>query len=95
MINGSKVTKIAIVCNKIQDGCHKKPMGLFFQWEHLKLFFLHILEFKKVGVIKSSGGAREVHLATRLLWNKDETGCYDSLKCYYIYLLCSYSKYVT
>ena len=56
MIIGSKVMNISIFRDEIQDGRHKNPMEHFFWWEHLKLFFLHILEFKKIGVIKSSGG---------------------------------------
>ena len=56
MIVGSKVMKITIFRDEIQDGRVKTPWDILFRWEHLKLFFLHILEFKKVGVIKSSGG---------------------------------------
>ena len=56
MIIGSKDMKISIFRDEIQDGHHKNSMGYFFGWDHQKLFFLHILEFKKVGVVKSSGG---------------------------------------
>ena len=56
MITGSKVMKIAIFRNEIQDGRHKNPMGHFFSMGTSKIVFLTHLGVKKIGVIKSSGG---------------------------------------
>jgi high-affinity nickel permease len=40
MIIGSKVMKIAIFRDKIQDGRHKNPMGHFFSMGTSKIVFL-------------------------------------------------------